>query len=232
MSGLFYSFICNLSKDASAQPSLLKELWDYLSEKYFTLNLGQYENLGFGGNSGSLINLSWAIMALCLGMVIAAVLAVYEKRGLGEFVRKLLSEECYTPESAMTLAQLGYRKNAAVRGALRGGSLAKVVKCVQKEAYDAEIAQKRAEYEQNAQPGAPKFKSIAYRINYETDTFYIPKNDSYAADVRYDKTGSGFVSVLLVAGLAIVLAAFIIFMLPEVLQLLDNFIGIISPGAR
>ena len=130
MSGLFYSFICNLSKDASAQPSLLKELWDYLSEKYFTLNLGQYENLGFGGNSGSLINLSWAIMALCLGMVIAAVLAVYEKRGLGEFVRKLLSEECYTPESAMTLAQLGYRKNAAVRGALRGGSLASIIDCV------------------------------------------------------------------------------------------------------
>ena len=137
MSGFFDTFICNLSKDASAEPSLIKELWTYLSEKYFTLDLGQYENLGLAGNNGGLINLSWAIIALCLGMVIAAVLAVYEMRGLGEFVRKLLLEECYTPESAMTLSQLGYHKNAAVRGALRGGSLSKVVKCAQKEAYSA-----------------------------------------------------------------------------------------------
>lgn len=231
MSGLFSSILTNLSNDASAEPSLIKELWDYLSEKYFTLDLGQYDNLGFSGtDGGSLINLSWAIIALCLGMVLAAVLAVYEKRGLGEFVRKLLFEECYTPETAKTLAELGYHKNAAVRGALRSGSLSKVVKCVQKEAYDAEIAQKREEYEQNAQPGAPKFKSLAYKINYETDTFYIPKNDSYAADVRYDKRGSGLVSVLIVAGIAVLMAVFIIFMLPEVLQLLDNFIGLMMPG--
>lgn len=232
MSGLFTSILTNLSNDASAEPSLIKELWDYLSEKYFTLDLGQYDNLGFSGQNGGLINLSWAIVALCLGMVIAAILAVYEKRGLGEFVRKILSEECYTPEAAKTLAELGYLKNAAVRGALRSGSLSKVVKCVQKEAYDAEIAKKREEYEQNAQPGAPKFKSFAYRINYETDTFYIPKNESYAADVRYEKRGSGLVSVLIVAGIAVLLAAFIIFMLPEVLQLLDNFIGMMMPGAR
>ena len=232
MSGLFCTILTNLSKDASAEPSLIEELWKYLSEKYFTLDMGQYENLGFSGSNGGLINLSWAIVALCLGMVIAAVMAVYEKRGLGEFVRKMLSEECYTPETAKTLAELGYRKNAAVRGALRGGSLSKVVKCVQKEAYDAEIAKKHAEYEQNAQPGAPKFKSIAYRINYETDTFYIPKDASYAADVRYDKSGSGIVSVLIALGVAVVLAAFIIFMLPEVLQLLDNFLGLMNPGVR
>lgn len=230
MSGLYSTILFNLSKDASAGPSLFEELWTYLSEKYFTLDMGQYENLGFSGQSGSLINLSWAIVALCLGMVIAAVMAVYEKRGLGEFVRKMLYEECYTPETAKTLSELGYRKNAAVRGALRSGSLSKVVKCVQKEAYDAEIAKKREEYEQNAQPGAPKFKSIAYKINYETDTFYIPKEDSYAADVRYDKKGSGLVSVLIAIGIAVVMSAFIIFMLPEVLQLLDNFIGLMNPG--
>ena len=232
MSGLLHNTLFNLSKDASAQPTLIEELWTYLSEKYFTLDLGQYENLGLSGTQGGMINLSWAIIALCLGMVLAAVMAVYEKRGLGEFVRKLLYEECYTPESAMTLAQLGYRKNAAVRGALRSGSLSKVVKCAQKVAYEAEMEQKRAEYEQNKQPGDPPFKSFSYRIDYETDTFYIPKDDSYAADVRYDKHGSGIVTVLIAAGLALLLAAFIIFMLPEVLQLLDNFIGMISPSAR
>ena len=50
--------------------------------------------------------------------------------------------------------------------------------------------------------------------------------------MRYDKSGSGIVSVLIALGVAVVLAAFIIFMLPEVLQLLDNFLGLMNPGVR
>lgn len=231
MSG-FSRFFVNLSNDASAQPTLIEELWTYLSEKYLTIDISQYQNLGIRVGDDGLINLSWAIVAFCLGMVVAAILAVYEKKGLGEFVRKLIYEDCYTPESAKTLYELGFRKNAAVRGALRSGSLSKIVKCAQKVAYDEQIAQKKAEYEQNATKDSPAFVSVPYKINYETDTFYIPKEDSYAADVRYDKKGSGWIAVLVVAVLSLVVAAFIIFILPEMLQMLDNFIGMMKPEAN
>lgn len=231
MSG-FSRFFVNLSNDASAQPTLIEELWTYLTEKYLTIDISQYQNLGIRLGDDGLINLSWAIVAFCLGMVIAAILAVYEKKGLGEFVRKLIYEDCYTPESAKTLYELGFRKNAAVRGALRSGSLSKIVKCAQKVAYDEQIAQKKAEYEQNATKDSPAFVSVPYKINYETDTFYIPKEDSYAADVRYDKKGSGWIAVLVVALLSLVVAAFIIFILPEMLQMLDNFIGMMKPEAN
>lgn len=231
MSGFSRVFV-NLSNDASAQPTLIEELWTYLSEKYLTIDISQYQNLGIRVGDDGLINLSWAIVAFCLGMVIAAILAVYEKKGLGEFVRKLIYEDCYTPESAKTLYELGFRKNAAVRGALRSGSLSKIVKCAQKVAYDEQIAQKKAEYEQNATKDSPAFVSVPYKINYETDTFYIPKEDSYAADVRYDKKGSGWIAVLVVAVLSLVVAAFIIFILPEMLQMLDNFIGMMKPEAN
>ena len=43
MSGL-YRFFYNLSSDASEQPSLFRELWDYLTEKYFTLDITQFDN--------------------------------------------------------------------------------------------------------------------------------------------------------------------------------------------
>lgn len=231
MSG-FSRFFVNLSNDASAQPTLIEELWTYLSEKYLTIDISQYQNLDIRVGDDGLINLSWAIVAFCLGMVVAAILAVYEKKGLGEFVRKLIYEDCYTPESAKTLYELGFRKNAAVRGALRSGSLSKIVKCAQKVAYDEQIAQKKAEYEQNATKDSPAFVSVPYKINYETDTFYIPKEDSYAADVRYDKKGSGWIAVLIVAVLSLVVAAFIIFILPEMLQMLDNFIGMMKPEAN
>ncbi len=231
MSGLHLA-LSNLSKNASGQPTLIEELWEFLSDKYLTLDIAQYENLNVDLGGGGVINLSWAIMAFCFGMVLAAIFGVYEKRGLGEFVRKLLFEECYTPQSAKTLYELGYRKNAAVRGALRRGSLSKVVVCVQKQAYDEQIALKRAEYEQNATKDSPAFKSVPYRINYETDTFYIPKDASYAAEMRYNKRGSGIGAVLISIVAALVLTLFIIFILPDVLQLLDNFVGMMAPQAN
>ncbi len=231
MSGLFGAFY-NLSKDASEQPTLIEELWNYFVDKYFTLDISQYENLDISIGGTGVINLSWAMIALCFGIVLAAILGVYEKRGLGEFVRKLLYEECYTPESAKTLYELGYRKNTAVRSALKRGSLSKVVVCTQKQEYDAQIAQKKAEYEQYATKDSPPFKSVPYRINYEKDTFYIPKDASYAADVRYDKKGSGIGAVLIAIGIALLLSVFIIFILPDMLQMLDNFVGIMRPEAN
>ena len=231
MSGL-YRFFYNLSSDASEQPSLFREFWDYLTEKYFTLDITQFDNLDISLGSGGVINLSWAIIALCFGCVIAAVLGVYEKRGLGEFVRKLIYEDCYTPESAKTLYELGFHKNASVRSALRHGSLSKLVICTQKQEYDALVAQKRAEYEQNATENSPKFKSVPYKINFEKDTFYIPKDASYAADVRYDKKGSGIGAVLFAIAVALILALFIIFILPDMLKLLDNFIGVMTPESN
>ena len=226
MSNLFGTF-ATLGNDASAEPSLLRELWDYFTERYFTLDISQYENLDITvGGSGGVINLSWAIVALCLGIIFAAILGVYEKRGLGEFVRKLIYEECYTPETAQTLAQLGFRKNAAVRGALRAGSLSKVVVCTQKQAYDEEIARKKAEYEQYATKDSPPFKSVRYKINYETDTFYIPKEASY------DKKGSGLGTIVVAVLVALLLAVFVIFILPDMLRLLDNFVGMMRPEAN
>ena len=231
MSALFFTFTM-LGKDASAQPSLIKELWEYFSEKYFTLDISQYENLDITIGNNGVINLSWAIVALCLGIILAAILGVYEKRGLGEFVRKLIYEECYTPESAKTLSELGFTKNTAVRAALRAGSLSKVVVCTQEQAYDAEIEQKKAAYEQNATKDSPPFKSVRYKINYETDTFYIPKEASYAADVRYDKKGSGIGTILIAVGIALLLAVFVIFILPDMMRLLDNFVGMMRPEAN
>lgn len=231
MSGFTRVFI-NLSNDASAQPSLIEELWAYVTEKYLTLDISEYQNLGIGLGENGVINLSWAIIALFLGMILAAILSVYEKKGLGEFVRKLIYEDCYTPESAKTLYELGYHKNAAVRSALRSGSLSKVVVCTQKKQYDDAIAKKKQEYEANATKDSPAFRSAPYKIDFQKDSFYIPKDDSYAADVRYDKRGSGWISVLIIAGIAILLAVFVIFILPDMLQMLDNFIGLMRPEAN
>ena len=67
-----------------------------------------------------------------------------------------------------------------------------------------------------------------YRINFEEDHFYIPDEEHYRAEVRYDNKGSSwraFLLVLLVAGVCV---ALLLFLLPDMLQMVDNLIDILS----
>lgn len=68
-----------------------------------------------GGSSFEL-----AVWGMYFGIFLACLLALYEKRVIGGFVRTLLKKEAFSPEKAMTLQELGYGKNPFVRGALRG----------------------------------------------------------------------------------------------------------------
>ena len=49
--------------------SLLRELWDYLVDKYFTPDMGHYENLGFG--SGSLVTVRTIVFGFVIGFIVA-----------------------------------------------------------------------------------------------------------------------------------------------------------------
>ena len=97
-----------------------------LIDELFSLNLGDYDNLGI--SASTLTGLRGIIVALFIGVIIGAISSMFNRRVLGDFVRALTSEGCRTPESAKTLAELGFLKNTAVRASLRaGGVLGRVV---------------------------------------------------------------------------------------------------------
>ena len=58
--------------------------------------------------------------------------------------------------------------------------------------------------------------------------FYLPEGKKYAAEIKFDATGANFGSVILVTILAVLLCAFIFYMLPDVIKLIDNFITVIK----
>ena len=64
-------------------------------------------------------SLGIVIWALFFGILLACLLALYEKRVIGNYVRALLTKGAKSPEKALTLAETGFRKNAFVRSALR-----------------------------------------------------------------------------------------------------------------
>ncbi len=211
---------------STGEPTLFEELWEYLEGKYFSVDVGRYEHIHV--SSSSLVSLQRIVLGICGGVVIAAGIACYDKNRLGAFVRRLVSEQCLWPDKAKTLSELGFSRNGGVRASLRSSNkLGRVVRCVEKEAYEAEVAAAREAYiEKNGNEEG--FFMPTYKLNFETDHFYIPDEEHYRAEVRFEGRGSGWRAFLLVMVVAILAAALICFLLPDMLQLVDNMIGILS----
>ena len=211
---------------SESEPSLWEELWTYFNDKYFSVELGQYENIEIG--TGTLLTFRNIILGLFVGLVIASAFASYDKNRLGGFVRKMIREDCLWPEKARTLAELGYQKSPGIRGSLKRGTvLSRTVHCVEKEQYERDMEAARAAFaEKNGSEEG--FVAPPFRMDLDTAHFYIPDEEHYAAEVRFEEKGSGWRAFLLVLLVSVVGAALVCWLLPDMLQLVDNMIGILK----
>ena len=214
----------------SGEPSLFEELWEYLEGKYFSVDTGRYEHISIG--SGSLVTLQKVVLGICIGIIVAAAMACYDKNRLGAFVRSIVREQALWPEKAQTLYDLGFARNSAVKASLRSpNKLGRVVRCVEKDAYDAQVAIAREAYV--AEHGNDEgFFMPQYRLNFDNDHFYIPDEEHYRAEIRFDNQGSGWRAFILVCIVAVIAAALICFLLPDMIQLVDNMIGILTENDK
>lgn len=202
------------------------EWWDNFYQTHFSTS-GDYENLGI--SDGGIMSLESIVIGIAVGFFIASCMAIFNRRVLGDFVRQVLSSECHSPESAKTLEELGYHKNAFIRGSLKGGvSLRRVIKCVEEEAFYAEVAKKRAEFEAkhaNSQGKAPKFREPKFEVPLLSRHYYIPEELKYIADVKFEKKGTNWIVLVLAFVLFAAIAVGFLLAVPELLQMLDNMIG-------
>ena len=81
------------------------DIWDYLRETYFSVDFGEYQSFDIESYGATLAQI---IIAMMLGIIIAAFVVVYERRYLGRLVRALLEKEAHDEASAKTLDELGY----------------------------------------------------------------------------------------------------------------------------
>lgn len=204
-----------------SQPSLISELWEYFKDKYFTPHYGEYEHIQVG--TSSMVSFRMIVIAFFIGINLAAILAIFDKRVLGEFARKLIYEEALSPDRAMTISELGFYKNTAVRSNLRCGStLKRVVRCVEEEQYNAALEQKRLDFEAS---GGKGFREVPFKLDLETAHFYIPEELKYTAEIKFEKKGTNWLTFLgvFVGSFAMMIAAFWLY--PDILQLIDNFLS-------
>ena len=209
--------------------SLFEELWEYFNEKYFSVDMPYMEN--FTIKTNALFSFRMLIIGLTVGIVIASVMSVYNKRYIGSFIRKLISEGCLGPENAKTLDELGYLKNFGVRSVIKsGGTLSRWARCREEDEFLEALKIQKAEFDEKHKDEAnpPKFKEPEFRRDCNTMHFYLPEEKKYAAEVKFDDKGAKWGAVILVAIVAIVLCAFICYMLPDALKMIDNFLTIMK----
>ena len=204
---------------------LIKELALYFFETYMRPDT-VYENLNL--EPSSLLKLSIVILGLCVGCILAGFGAVFNKQVLGRPVRALLSLEAFSPESAVTLEQLGLEFSVIARIAVKKSvSLRRVVKCVEEEQYEREAQKTREEYEERRKKdrSLKKFKEISYHIDPLTCHFYIPEAMRYTAEFKFEKKGSTWLGAIIFALVMIAVSIAILVFLPDVLELLNDFVG-------
>ncbi len=214
---------------SSAEKGLIAELWEYFKDTYFSPEVPHLENIKVG--SGSMLSLRLIIVGVAIGIIIASICTVYNKRYLGEFVRKLLREECLDKDSAKTLAELGYLKSPGVRGVIKtGGTLSRWVKCAEEDAFLEATENERKEFEvlHAGEADPPKFKQPEFKRDCNTMHFYIPKEKKYAADIKFDAHGANPGAILLICLGALILALLLCALLPDMIKLVDNFISVMK----
>ena len=182
-----------------------------------------YDNINI---SGGIVTLRIIIIGLMFGFCAAAIALLYEKKVIGSFVKKLLSEDCVGKDKAKTLDELGFKKSFAIRSSLRGGStLKRWVRCVEEDEFYASVDEKRVEFE--ADHPYEKFIYPAFKRDCDTMKFYIPSELKYKAAVKFATKGANLVSAIMVIIISIILCAALCALIPDMLKFADNFITII-----
>ena len=207
--------------------------WFKIISDIFSLDMGEYENLGFG--DFAFTNLRGIIIGMVAGIIIAAYLSIINKRVHGSFVSSVIELGATTPETAKTLSELGYMKNSAVRSAIRSGNTYRgILRCVEAEEYYFARELARGEYEARAAASgeaAPPFESPEYKFDFDSARFYIPEDKHYTASIRFEKKGTSIPSAIAMTVVSIVMLWAILRFLPDIMQMLDNFVGMIN-GTR
>lgn len=171
----------------------------------------QYENFSFGN---SIVTYRMMILAIMLGVIIAACVALYKKRVLGKMVRGLHEAGANCPESAKTLAELGLSGEKGVIYSLCHGTLSRMLYSAEKDAYDEKM---RAELE-----GGKKIKIVEYKPDPARDRYYIPSEREREMVKLFALRGNGIMSFILTVILCIVMTAMLFALVPWFLNLIDG----------
>lgn len=161
------------------------------------------------------LKLEFIVWPIFLGICIGAFITVFVRVKLGEVVRAIIEKGAISPETALTLEELGLSKRFFIRSALRGRSaLRRVV-----EATDGTVA-----VAENGEPVGLRILGINEAPNLDSCRFFITDANRERAESIYDNTNSTLLSAIITVLVAFVVAALSMIIIPNLMQMLENML--------
>ncbi len=148
------------------------------------------------------------IWSLFIGFMIGIGVTLYNKFVLGSLIRGLIERGAHTADAALTATEIGCA-NPFVRFAMRKNSSLRRIVHVKGESDAKE-----------------------FKYSFQTAQFFIPDEMVHRAELVYGNAGTSVLSVLLavLAFLVVALVSFIV--VPDLIQMLNNFINGIKPPSN
>ncbi len=188
---------------------------------FFSVPTREYEHFTLTYTTAKTI--TTVVVAVCLGVILAALYNYYVRQVPGGVARLLLSRGALSPDTALNAEELGLlEKPFALWELLRGVSLRHIV-CAVTAPEESEQAPAEGEEPQEVQSATAKKKKYAANPEYDAQTrFYIPEARKYRAEIRFEKKGNGAVALVLTCACAIALGVLLIKLIPAVLAIVDG----------
>ena len=156
-----------------------------------------------GGNS-----VSFVVIGIFIGAAVACIVMLYIINFPGKMVRALVRLGALSPESAVSASDCGFKSEELLRFMLsEKGALSKYVHIIPVETV------KKGKKEKTVLTSAK---------------FYLEPETKDRAEIRYEKKRAGVLTAVVGILLLGILALAVIWLIPELMQMLKNFIGMFS----
>lgn len=189
-------------------------------------NYYNYENLNIDVNGDMLPIIIWGIyIGIMIGVLGSIITRIYS----GRLIQALVKNGASDAASAKTLAELGLGRQFVIKHMLKKeqSSLRRYVIC----ANESDFA-----------PKPNKFKvfwhekfireEIPTVLDLNAAKFYIPEESRITAELRYQTEGHPIINFVFAAVVLFAAAMFAVYAVPELLQMLDNFITQVKPASE
>ena len=134
--------------------------------------------------NSSIMTFELIVWCIYIGCVAASIMSLYYKRYLGSFVRTLIDNEAFTPDTAMTLGELGFEKNSFIKSQLRGHGV-----------FSSLVYEKNDTVILHGDSAIPVYHDS---IDFSTARFFIPYELKIRAELKFDKKGNHIMGVVVV----------------------------------
>ena len=159
----------------------------------------------------SMTNIEVLVWALFIGFVIASFMIFYHKRIIGSFVRALLEKQASSPESALSIYDLGFGKNTFIRNALRS---------------DTTLRRLVWELDDNMQKREDGviYSARSNMLDINNAKFYIPEENRIRAELRYSAKGTDVFTIIIAVVLFMAIAYAALLLIPMISELIASML--------